>query len=376
MDQVQGAYEAHASQVARQVYLIVGDQELAGQVVNEAFTRAGCTRNGLSRDPGAQRLIRAEALRLLTGPWGRLRTAMQRRDGDAGRGDRSEHATLFRALQALPEHQRIALVLHHVAGLTPDEVAAESESTVGAAIARIERGENELARAITPHGEEFDPGELAARLTTLAEQARVPLLTPHLAAELPARRRRRTITTVVVGAVYLLVVLVAAGALGGGSDAPTESASGEMTTSDAPPPPPPPPSPEPEEPSTPAPTSDPVLPTRESAPDLSAATSNGRDFGFAREAFMHAGTTYLSLDRARLRAGRISNVSTVQRTFALAEDASVVPGARLSGALGGRTIGLEEFLRLVAAGQAGTVPVTIRYDDRGRIQEISEYESR
>jgi RNA polymerase sigma-70 factor (ECF subfamily) len=382
MDVLQNAYAAHASRVARQIYLIVGDEELAGEAVNEAFARAGYDWESAAGNGAAESLIRAEALRLVTGPWGRLRTALQRRDAyddEHGGHEHSADMNLFRALQALPEHHRIAMVLHHVAGLDPDGVAAESESTIGAAIARIERAETELARTVTPRGKQFEYGELTDRLQELAEHARVPLLMPHLAAQLPERRMRRTVTAVVSAAAGLLFVLVAAAWMSGGGEAPTDYAAesaAEAVPRETPTgtPSPTPPA-ETEEPPPPTQTSAAVLPTRESAPNVAPATQDGRDFGFARDAFVHGGTTYLSLDRAQLRSGRISNVSSLLRTFAVAEDAAVSPGSRLSGAFGGRTIGREEFLRLVAGGDIDDVPLTIRYDESGKVVEISEYES-
>jgi RNA polymerase sigma-70 factor (ECF subfamily) len=367
--------------VARQVYLIVGDEDLAGEAVNEAFARGGYAWESAAGNGPAESLIRAEALRLLTGPWGRLRTALQRRDLDdeASHEGRSGDVKLFRALQALPEHHRIALVLYHVAGLDPEDVAAESESTLGAALARIERAENELARTVTPRGERFEHGELTDRLQELAEHARVPLLMPHMAAELPERRMRRTVSTVVAGAAGLLLALVAASWIGGDSQ-PAADYVGESTSESVPEetqaqPPPPPVAPDPTEEPTPTPTLASVLPTRDTAPNVSSATSNGRDFGYAREAFVYAGTTYLSLDRAQVRSGQISNVSSHLRTFPVADGAIVTSGSQLSGAFGGRTTGLEDFLRLVAGGEVDDVPLTITYDGTGKIAEISEYET-
>jgi RNA polymerase sigma-70 factor (ECF subfamily) len=52
---------------------------------------------------------------------------------------------LVAALKKLPEAQRLAIVLHHVADLSVEEVAAETGAPVGTVKARLSRGRAALA---------------------------------------------------------------------------------------------------------------------------------------------------------------------------------------------------------------------------------------
>ena len=52
---------------------------------------------------------------------------------------------LVAALRQIPEAQRLAIVLHHLAGLSVQEVAYETEAPVGTVKARLSRGRAALA---------------------------------------------------------------------------------------------------------------------------------------------------------------------------------------------------------------------------------------
>lgn len=56
-----------------------------------------------------------------------------------------DHVALVVALRRLPEAQRRAVVLHHVAGLPVADVAAETGVPVGTVKARLSRGRAALA---------------------------------------------------------------------------------------------------------------------------------------------------------------------------------------------------------------------------------------
>ena len=55
------------------------------------------------------------------------------------------HAALERALQTLPEPQRRAVVLHHVEGLSLDEIASTEGVAIGTLKSRLHRGRAALA---------------------------------------------------------------------------------------------------------------------------------------------------------------------------------------------------------------------------------------
>jgi RNA polymerase sigma-70 factor (ECF subfamily) len=82
--------------------------------------------------------------------------------GPEARAEESEDARYLTALlRALPEHQRVPVVLHHVAGLTHVEIATVLECPVGTAKANVARGVGrlrDLARSGAAHPGDISPG--------------------------------------------------------------------------------------------------------------------------------------------------------------------------------------------------------------------------
>jgi RNA polymerase sigma-70 factor (ECF subfamily) len=60
---------------------------------------------------------------------------------------------LVAALRRLPEEQRRAIVLHHLADLPVAEVAAETGAPIGTVKARLSRGRAALALLLEEHDE-------------------------------------------------------------------------------------------------------------------------------------------------------------------------------------------------------------------------------
>ena len=61
-------------------------------------------------------------------------------------------------LRRLPEEQRRAIVLHHVADLPVAQVAAETGAPVGTVKARLSRGRTALAELLGEHQDELTEG--------------------------------------------------------------------------------------------------------------------------------------------------------------------------------------------------------------------------
>jgi RNA polymerase sigma-70 factor (ECF subfamily) len=108
-------------------------------------------------DPGAW--VRQVATRQAISRWRRGRTARDflarsRPPEDAPAPDESTVA-LVTALRSLPEAQRRALVLHHLAGFSVAEVATAERCPEGTVKARLSRGRAALAPLLgsTPNGE-------------------------------------------------------------------------------------------------------------------------------------------------------------------------------------------------------------------------------
>jgi RNA polymerase sigma-70 factor (ECF subfamily) len=70
-----------------------------------------------------------------------------------------DSVTLVAALRRIPEAQRRAIVLYHLAGLTVEQVAAEVGAPAGTVKARLARGRAALAQLLSESADEGWKGE-------------------------------------------------------------------------------------------------------------------------------------------------------------------------------------------------------------------------
>jgi len=139
-------FREHWPSAYRAAWLIVRDEAAAEDIAQEGF---------LAALGALERFDRARPF----GPW--LRTIVARRAIDALRSRRAQRevsdaalaalpappprqdgpgAELAAALLTLPAEQRVPIVLRHVLGMTPTEVAAELDLPVGTVNSRMRRG--------------------------------------------------------------------------------------------------------------------------------------------------------------------------------------------------------------------------------------------
>jgi RNA polymerase sigma-70 factor, ECF subfamily len=386
-------YAECALRIARQVYLVVQDEAIATAAVHDAFAQAG---SGWDEEPvtaPTEQQVRAQALRLATGPKAKLvlayRRLRDRTSSDRGRhasavhpGDDREDADdrLLGVLNRLPTVQATAVVLHHLAGLSADRVAFEMESTVGAAAARIQAAETALAAALRSVGAPAGPEDIGRELAGLAERAHLPLLPPTRVERLPERRNRRALGLTGGAAASVLLVLGVAAAVDRGDgasltsttsavvDGSRRATAAAVVSPSAPP-----------GATMRSAEAGPVMahssvhprpsgtrwlpPARSSAPDVARVPLSGTDLGYVRDAFRHDGQVYVEFDRAQRHGGVITNASTRVRVIPVATNAFVEPGGRA------RTV--AELLRLVVHGEGADVPMRLRYDN-GEVESFEE----
>lgn len=150
---VKQAYQAHYRALVGQLYAVTGDLPEAQDVVHEAYARA-LARPGPFlevRDP--QAWLRTVALNVARSRF--RRRWLFDRLVSAGRVDRGaetvpalspDRVALQGALRKLARPTREAIVLHHLADLPVEEVAAALGVPVGTVKARLSRGRAALAR--------------------------------------------------------------------------------------------------------------------------------------------------------------------------------------------------------------------------------------
>jgi len=144
-------YSASFARVTNQVYAMIGNRDEAQECVQEAFVRAWAHRRQLDRAQHPEAWVRTTAYRLAVS-----RVSLSRRSPDRAVGPASEtpppsesHVALVAALRQLPEAQRQALVLHHIADLPVQAVAREVGVPEGTIKARLSRGRAALAALLS-----------------------------------------------------------------------------------------------------------------------------------------------------------------------------------------------------------------------------------
>ena len=145
-------YDATWNRTVACAFAISGDLGLAEEIAQEAYTRAWPRWSKLHRydDPGAW--VRQVATRLAVSRWRRSRTALRHlattRGPEPVAGPDGSVAALIGALRRLPEAQRRAVVLHHLAGFPVAEIASIERCPEGTVKARLSRGRAALAQLL------------------------------------------------------------------------------------------------------------------------------------------------------------------------------------------------------------------------------------
>ena len=107
----------------------------------------------ISRYDAPEAWVRTVAFRLAVNRWRKATNAAKawRRNGEPApvAGPSADTVDMVRALRTLPEAQRRALVLFHIADLSVEEIARETECPVGTVKARLSRGRAALALLLT-----------------------------------------------------------------------------------------------------------------------------------------------------------------------------------------------------------------------------------
>ncbi len=147
-------YAASFRRITSQVYAMIGNLDEATECVQEAFARAWANRRKLDKAQYPEAWVRTTAYRLAVSRWRRTQLGKRPTDRAVGAATHTpaldeSHVALVAALKKLPEAQRQALVLHHIADLPIHQIAAEIGVPEGTIKARLSRGRTALAELLT-----------------------------------------------------------------------------------------------------------------------------------------------------------------------------------------------------------------------------------
>lgn len=145
-------YAGSATRIVRQMVLLTGDITEAEDVTQEAFERAWTRWTVVRAAASPEAWVRTVSRRLAVSRWRRVRnaTVAWRRHGPPTELPEldADHVTLIAALARLPQAQRVAIVLHHLADLPVAQVADETGVSVSAVKQQLVRGRAALATSL------------------------------------------------------------------------------------------------------------------------------------------------------------------------------------------------------------------------------------
>ena len=150
MDDFDAFYASTAASLVRQLHAFTGDLGEAQDCVQEAYARAWQRWPQVREYDGPAAWVRQVACRLAVSRFRRVQVGrgLLPRSTAVPEIDPTRVA-LVAALKQIPEAQRLAIVLHHVADLSVEQVAAETGVPVGTVKARLSRGRAALAQLLS-----------------------------------------------------------------------------------------------------------------------------------------------------------------------------------------------------------------------------------
>ena len=151
-------YAASWPRLRKQLVLVTGDAAEGEDALQEAFIRAAARWRRIRGYDAPEAWVRRVALNIAanTARRARRRAALLLRLGPppAPPDLDPELVDLAGGLRALPRDQRVAIVLHHLAGLPVEEIARELGIPAGTVKTRLHRGRAALARSLALESEE------------------------------------------------------------------------------------------------------------------------------------------------------------------------------------------------------------------------------
>jgi RNA polymerase sigma-70 factor (ECF subfamily) len=142
-------YAQTRTRLLHQMYAMTGNSADAQEVLQEAYARAWQRWSQVQAYDHPEAWVRTVAWRIAASRWRRAKNAMAalaRHGPPAPVGAPEIHnVALVAALRQIPEAQRRAIVLHHLCGLSVEEVAREVDAPTGTVKARLARGRGALA---------------------------------------------------------------------------------------------------------------------------------------------------------------------------------------------------------------------------------------
>jgi RNA polymerase sigma-70 factor (sigma-E family) len=163
-------YAGTSRRVLGAVYAMTGDLSEAEDAVAEAYARAWQRWDTVRDADSPEAWVRTVASRVAVTSWRKAVNRIRAHERSEPRnrampGLSPDHVALVTALREIPAAQRRVIVLHHLVGLTVEEIAREVGSPTGTVKARLARGRRALAEHLTDYSDDGAaiPGPVSRR---------------------------------------------------------------------------------------------------------------------------------------------------------------------------------------------------------------------
>jgi RNA polymerase sigma-70 factor (ECF subfamily) len=141
-------YAASVRRITSHLHAMTGSRAEAEDAVQEAYARAWQRWGKVSGYGDPEAWVRTVAYRISVTSWRKAasRRAAHRKHGPPGNeaGLNPDYVAVVAALRKISADQRQAIVLHHLVGLTVDEIARDTRVPAGTVKARLSRGRQAL----------------------------------------------------------------------------------------------------------------------------------------------------------------------------------------------------------------------------------------
>ena len=156
-------YSASSRRLLGHVFAMVGDLAEAEDALQEAYARAWQRWGRVAGYEDPEAWVRTVAYRIAVSSWRRTVTRLRahRRGArpEEQPGTSPDRLALVAALRELPAEQRRVIVLHHLVGLTVEEVSFETGTPSGTVKSRLARGRRTLAGHVSEYADDNQEAE-------------------------------------------------------------------------------------------------------------------------------------------------------------------------------------------------------------------------
>jgi RNA polymerase sigma-70 factor (ECF subfamily) len=157
-------YDAHVDRVYRLAYRMTGREDLAEEFTQDAFVRAFDRLDDFRGEAAFSTWLHSVATSVIYNGLRKIERLRERETAleDAGPLGRAPGApnpglkrALHRAIDGLPDHERMVFVMHEIEGYTHREIAGALDVAVGTSKGRLSRARDRLQGELAPYAPEW-----------------------------------------------------------------------------------------------------------------------------------------------------------------------------------------------------------------------------